>query len=379
MDKNAEMIIARLNSCGYEAFAVGGAVRDMIMNKTPDDWDITTNALPEETKSVFSDFSVIETGIKHGTVTVVVESKPYEITTYRTESAYTDSRHPDSVAFVRDLRSDLARRDFTVNAIAYSAVTGYVDVYGGIEDINNKIIRAVGEPKKRFTEDALRILRALRFASVLGFEIEKITSNAIFELADTLKLVSPERIFSELKKLLTGKNAVKIVAEYSSVLAAVIPIVDVSELKKAPNDFCMRLSCLCKENVVDALAFLRADNRTKHICKTLVDSKPIPKEKVAVKKYISALGREYADLVINYRSALYNEDTDGVARSLVDSEICLSISELAVDGNDLLSIGIEQKSIGKTLSSLLNAVLEEKIENKKESLLIAAKNIDNLQ
>lgn len=378
MDKNAEMLISRLNSCGYDAFVVGGAVRDMLMGKTPDDWDITTNALPEETKSVFSDFYVIETGIKHGTVTIVVDRKPYEITTFRTESGYSDSRRPDSVTFVRDLTSDLARRDFTVNAIAYSAHKGYVDVFGGIDDIKNNIIRAVGEPKKRFSEDALRILRALRFASVLGFEIEKNTSKAIFELSDTLKLVSPERIYAELKKLLTGKNAVKIVEDYSSVLATVIPIADVSDFYKVSNDFCMRLSCLCKENVVDALDFLRADNHTKHICKKLVNSTPIPNDKILLKKYISHIGREDADVVINYRSALYNEDIDGVARSVINSNECLSISELAIDGNDLLSIGIDGKFIGKALSSLLNFVLEGKIENKKESLLIAAKNIDNL-
>ncbi len=378
MDKNAAMIISRLSEHGYEAYAVGGAVRDMIMGKKPDDWDITTNALPDETKSVFADFDVIETGIKHGTVTVIVDRKPYEITTYRTESGYTDSRRPDAVAFVSDLTSDLSRRDFTVNAIAYSSNNGYVDIFGGKEDINNKIIRTVGEPKLRFSEDALRILRALRFSSVLGFEIEKNTSNAIFELAYTLNAVSPERIFAELKKLLVGKNAIEVLNKYSSVLSQAIPISDLTDINKAPADFCMRLSCICKENTGLALSQLKADNHTKHICKTLVDSQPIPNGTIAVKRYISGLGREDAEIVIKYRTALYNEDEQGIARNILNGDYCLSVNELAIDGNDLLTAGINGITIGNTLRRLLDAVLSEKIENNKESLLIAAKNIDNL-
>ena len=378
MDKNAEMIIVRLENSGYEAYAVGGAVRDMLMDKLPDDWDITTNALPDETKNVFFDFTVIETGIKHGTVTVIVDSKPYEITTYRTESTYTDSRRPDSVTFVRDLASDLARRDFTVNAIAYSNKKGYVDLYGGIDDINHKIIRAVGDPHVRFSEDALRIIRALRFSSVLGFDIDEKTSRAIFELASSLKLVAPERLFVELKKLITGENAVEVLKEYSVPLSHVIPIADLRDIEKVPNDFCMRLSCICKENVSSALDFLRADNHTKRVCKSLVFSTPIPENRVAIKKYISRLGREDAKKVVEYRTCLYNEDKNGIAKDVLKCNECLSISELAIKGGDLIAIGIKGKSIGNALNILLDAVLEEKIENNKESLLIAAKNIDNL-
>ncbi len=378
LDKNAEHIIKMLNLSGYEAYAVGGAVRDMIMNRVSNDWDITTSAIPEETKKIFCEYPLIETGIKHGTVGVVVDKTVYEVTTYRTENTYTDSRHPDSVTFVRDLVSDLARRDFTVNAVAYSKDKGFVDPFGGVADIERGIIRSVGDPYKRFSEDALRILRAIRFASVLGFEIEGNTSNALFELSDTLIKVSPERIFTELKKLLLGKNAQTVIDKYLDVLKSVISINGMSNcISKLPLDLAMRLTCLCGETVMDALEFLRADNKTKHDCSVLVNSCPLPEDKVALKRYISNLGREDAMLVTAYRRMLYGEDKNGVAEQLLASNECMFISNLAIDGNDISEIGFKGKSVGEVLNKLLLCVIEGKTENNKESLLAIAKNIDN--
>ena len=223
MDKKLNMplppevteIIERLENHGYEAYVVGGCVRDFVCKRKIHDYDITTSATPEETKNVFSDMRVIPTGERHGTVSVIfndksIKEKQIEITTYRIDGEYTDSRHPTEVRFTRKLAEDLSRRDFTVNALAYNPRVGIVDIFGGIDDIKNKIIRAVGDAKKRFEEDALRILRALRFSSVLGFEIEKATSDALISHAHLLSHISAERIREEFSKLLLGENAVEV-------------------------------------------------------------------------------------------------------------------------------------------------------------------------
>lgn len=370
LPRNAELIIDKLTDAGYEAYAVGGFVRDKLMGREVSDIDITTSAVPEETKKVFADYIVIETGIKHGTVTLLIDNVPYEITTYRCESGYTDSRHPDEVAFVRDINIDLSRRDFTVNAIAYSHQNGIVDLFGGTNDIDNKIIRAVGDPYKRFGEDALRILRALRFASVLGFEIEPKTSSAIFELCYTLNKVSPERIFAELKKLLCGINAENVLKKYMVCLERIIPIKGGFErISLLPDDFPMRLTCLCGSAVTAALKYLRADNRTKQICAALSSSAPIPNDETELKLYISSLGRETAKTVLDYRRILFGEDEDHQGERIIASNICLSVSELAINGNDLLKHGIKGTDIGRIIKQLLYSVITNETENNKKALL----------
>ena len=368
--KDAEFIINMLNSRGYEAFAVGGCVRDAIMQRPCDDTDVTTNALPEETKSVFSAYPVIETGIKHGTVGVLINGKIYEVTTYRKESAYSDSRHPDNVSFVTDLKEDLSRRDFTINAIAFSGNSGIRDYFGGIKDINNKIIRTVGDPYQRFSEDALRILRALRFSAVLGFEIEQNTSKAINDLAETVNKVSGERIFTELKKLLCGKNAQLVVNNYINAISKMICANgEYTEISRLPTDFQMRLACLCGSGIDITLQRLRADNDTKHTCKLLVNSIPIPTDEAEQKLYISSLGRNDARNVVQYRRALYNEDRQGNIEKIIDSNTPLFLSDLAINGKDLLNIGINGKEIGKTLELLLLKVIKKELANEKQALL----------
>lgn len=219
----SETAVTLLKSNGFEAFLIGGSVRDFIMDLPIGDIDITTNATPPQVKEVFKDFRVIETGIKHGTVTVLIDKEPLEITTYRSEGTYSDNRHPDSVEFSESLSDDVVRRDFTMNAIAYDFTEGFCDLVGGIDDINNKIIRCIGNAETRFREDALRILRALRFSSVLGFTIDENTKDAIHKCKDLLKNISAERIQVEFVKLICGKNAYTVLQEFSDVIAVFIP------------------------------------------------------------------------------------------------------------------------------------------------------------
>ena len=215
--------IDTLKSKGFEAFLIGGSVRDFVMGLPIGDIDITTNATPDEVKQVFADFRVVETGIKHGTVTVLIDNEPLEITTYRSESTYSDNRHPDSVTFSKSLADDVVRRDFTMNGIAYDFDNGFCDLIGGLDDIKNHTIRCIGNAETRFREDALRILRAMRFASVLGFEIEEETKKAIHNCRELLKNISAERIREEFIKLICGKNAYNVLQEFSDVVTVFIP------------------------------------------------------------------------------------------------------------------------------------------------------------
>ena len=216
-------LVSRLENAGFSAYAVGGCVRDTLLSLQPHDWDLCTSARPEEMQEVFRGERVVETGLKHGTLTVVIGRVPYEITTFRTDGSYTDHRHPDSVTFVRDVAGDLSRRDFTVNAMAYSPRSGLVDLFGGQEDLARRVIRCVGVPEERFREDALRILRALRFASVFDFSVDPETDQALRLLAPSMKDVAAERIREELLKLLCGAGAGRILRDYPDVLSVIIP------------------------------------------------------------------------------------------------------------------------------------------------------------
>lgn len=226
----SKVAIDLIKSNGFEAFLIGGSVRDYIMGLPIGDIDITTNATPQQVKKVFEDFRVIETGIKHGTVTVLIDNEPLEITTYRSETTYSDNRHPDCVTFSQSLSDDVIRRDFTMNAIAFDFENGFCDLVGGTNDIKNQTIRCIGNAETRFREDALRILRALRFSSVLGFSVEETTKIAIHKCKDLLKNISAERIREEFTKLICGKNAYNVLQEFSDVISVFIP-----EIKKCVN------------------------------------------------------------------------------------------------------------------------------------------------
>ena len=227
-------ILSRLHENGFEAYAVGGCVRDSLLHKTPHDWDITTAANPEKIIELFSDIPVLETGLKHGTVTLLIDHEPYEVTTFRVDGNYTDGRHPDSVAFTTDIRDDLARRDLTINAMAYSPATGIIDPFGGQEDLKNEIICCVGDPHKRFLEDALRLMRTIRFAAVLGFTVEPETLRAVHDLHETIGRVAKERIFTELLKTVCAPHAAEALRAAPELFFCAVP--QLENLKGVPQN-----------------------------------------------------------------------------------------------------------------------------------------------
>lgn len=259
----SKIAVETLKNNGFEAFLIGGSVRDHIMELPIGDIDITTNATPQQVKEVFRDFRVIETGIKHGTVTVLIENEPLEITTYRSESTYSDNRHPDSVTFSKSLSDDVVRRDFTMNAIAYDFSSGFCDLVNGIDDIKNQTIRCIGDAETRFREDALRILRALRFSSVLGFTIEENTKSAIHKCKDLLNNISAERIRDEFVKLICGKNVYNVFQEFSDVISVFIP-----EIKP-----CINFKQENRHHCFDVYT---------HILKAIEQSKPEPTVRLAI-------------------------------------------------------------------------------------------------
>ena len=268
----SKVAVETLKSNGFEAFLIGGSVRDFIMGVPIGDIDITTNATPPQVKEVFKDFRVIETGIKHGTVTVLIDNEPIEITTYRSEGTYSDNRHPDTVSFSESLSDDVIRRDFTMNAIAYDFSSGFCDLVDGIRDIENKTIRCIGNAERRFQEDALRILRALRFSSVLGFTIEENTKMAIHDCKHLLKNISAERIQVEFTKLICGKNAYNVLKEYPDVIAVFIP----------ETEMCIDFEQINRHHCYDVYT---------HILKALEKSKSDPVIRLAV--FFHDIGKPY--------------------------------------------------------------------------------------
>ncbi|MBP5155194.1 MAG: hypothetical protein J6252_01270 [Clostridia bacterium] len=373
LDKNASDIISRLEACGFSAYAVGGCVRDALLGRAVSDTDVATSAGTGEVKKALSGVKVLDTGIKHGTVTAVIGGDRYEITTYRVESGYSDSRHPDSVTFVRDIVQDLARRDFTVNAMAYSPSRGFCDPFGGREDLNALVIRAVGDPRARFTEDALRILRALRFAAVLGFEIENETSRALRELAPNLKNVSAERILAETEKLVCGTGAERIVNEYKDVISAAVPLNgDTRAFAKLPPFAEYRFACLLGPGAGNALRALRSSALLAQTADILANSKELPRDTLGKKRFIAEAGRENAARIAIYRRALYGEDAEKETERLISSGGCYSVKELEIDGNDLIRLGFSGEEVGRALHALLDRVLRGGTENEKNALCAAA-------
>mgnify|MGYP000482660432 FL=1 len=381
LPSDIEYIIETLQKNGYEAFAVGGCVRDMLNGDTPHDFDITTSAEPETVMSLFE--KTVPTGIKHGTVTVIINGVPNEVTTYRTDGEYRDHRRPDSVIFVKSLREDLARRDFTVNAMAYNQKDGLKDFFGGREDIENRILRAVGEPGRRFYEDALRIMRLFRFSSVLGFDIEENTLKAALGYAPTLKSVSTERIYSELLKTLCGKNpaALKPLTDIgglgflgvnTSPDYGILPLLDSADTKL----FAFLYSGGAE--VTAALDFLRVPNKTKKAAQDMLTllNMPFPKTKPEIKEMLYLTSPPSAENYFDYRSA-YGKDC-AAARDML-TEIIKNgepyrISDLKIGGKDLKKCGISGRAIGETLEKLRRSVLKNPELNTRSELIKAVKN-----
>lgn len=438
MPKNVDIAINLLQSAGFEAYAVGGCVRDSLLGKTPNDWDITTSAKPEDMKSVFADFHCIDTGIKHGTVTVVIDGEPLEITTFRLDGEYEDNRHPKSVTFTSNLGADLGRRDFTVDAMAYSKKTGTVDLFGGQNDLKNKIIRCVGDPDRRFNEDALRILRALRFASALDFEIEEKTAQSLLKNRALLGNISEERIAKELLKLVCGKGAKRILTDFALVLFEILPelqpmyknshdnphhcydiyehtLIAVESIDPEPTlRFAMLLHDCGKpavkkfdENGVahfyghqrisaeisaQILARLKVSNKFRDEILFLVsnhDRWELYENTEKMPRYLSKFGLDgvlnllkvmRADVLAQspeYRYRLDQiADAEETAKNLAAQKPCLSLSELQINGRTLMDIGIPQgRKLGAVLAQLLDEVIDGVTKNTQEALTTRAREI----
>ena len=435
--EEVQNIIGTLEENGYEAFIVGGCVRDAVLGKEPEDWDICTSALPEQTNKCFKEQHIIETGLKHGTVTIVVDHKPFEITTYRIDGSYSDNRHPDSVEFVNDLKEDLSRRDFTINAMAYNPDRGVVDFFDSISDIKDHIIRCVGDADKRFQEDALRIMRALRFAAVLGFDMEEKTSAAIFRNKELLKNIAAERISSEINKLIVGQNIGDLLLNYTSVIKVIIPEISemigfeqnnpyhyldvwrhtIESVVNAPADKVLRLTMLFHDiakpkcyTVNDSVGHFYGHpqvsaDMTKQILKRLKYDKDTvktvtqlifyhdtdiqPKRK-HIRRWLNRIGEE------RFRRLIEVMKADAMAQSersrmekinelekvvpvldeIIKQQLCFSLRDLDVNGRDLIAAGVtEGAEIGKTLNRLLEMVIDELLENEKDKLIAAAKEL----
>ena len=433
MPDNANRIITTLEAAGYEAYIVGGCVRDAVLGRIPGDWDITTSARPEQVKELFK--RTIDTGIKHGTVTVMFDKEGYEVTTYRIDGEYTDHRRPDEVQFTSSLDEDLKRRDFTINAMAYSHKDGIIDIFGGIEDLNNKVIRAVGNPGDRFDEDALRILRAIRFAGQLGFDIERDTKTAMIVRAEHLTKISAERIRVELVKLLTSAHPEKLIDAYvMGITNYILPEFDrmmerpqnnpyhlynvgvhsIEAVKNIEPDEALRIAALLhdvgkpdsyvvgedgldhfyghdkkgQEIAKDILKRLRFDNETIKLVTKLISwhdyaLSSLPSKKT-FRKALNKMGADFFPTLIkikkadmaaqsDYRLEERRNVLDGLCRmyeEIMTEKDCLTIKDLAVNGSDLIAVGVKPgERMGQILQYLLDKVLDEPRLNDKNILL----------
>lgn len=425
--------IRQLEAAGFPAYCVGGGVRDLLMGRTPQDWDVTTAAPPEKVLDLFSP-DAVPTGMQHGTVTVKINGRSVEVTTFRKDGTYSDSRHPDTVEFTSSLEEDLSRRDFTVNAIALDARGQIIDPFGGQEDLKCQLLRCVGDPERRLKEDALRIMRCLRFASVLSFAVDGPTEEAMRSCAHGLCLIAPERILAELERLILGPAAADVLLEYPDILGQVIPEIlpavgfwqynrhhcfdvwehSVRAMAAAPQDRLIRWTLLLhdlgkpdtftrdEEGVGhfyahgrrgEALAEqicrrLRMDNLSREIICQLVriHDVEIPLTEKGIRRMLRKLGEENMRRLIQIKRCdnlaqhpaylgrqQWLDQLETLLNLVLEEDQCVSLRQLAVKGNDLIDIGMQGKEIGDTLNALLDLVVEGKIENDKALLLTYVK------
>ncbi len=375
LPKNVTELIDLLWSNGHRADIVGGSTRDFLLGIAPHDFDITTDATPSEIKEIFKDYRTLDIGIKHGTVTVISHGSPIEITTYRIDGGYLDNRHPSDVTFSRNLNDDLSRRDFTVNAICFSPRFGFTDNFGGKEDIKNKIIRAVGDPVKRFNEDALRILRGIRFASQLGFEVEENTKKAMFSERQLLLNISKERINPEWQKLISGKTPLETVKEFFDVIKVFIPWLK-QDIFLVDRDAFMALSPELRELAIfksnteaefkELKQSLRSDRQStvfgSGVISRLSESYTTDTDIIYLMRDIGKRGALAVFKIKSLTDPAYATYDLRVER-LVSGGAIYEISDLAIDGKDLIALGYKGAQIGEALSLLLNAVIEQRVNN----------------
>lgn len=393
LPKTVRDILNKLEMAGFQAYAVGGCVRDSILGKEPDDWDFTTDARPEEVKALFP--RTVDTGLQHGTVTVLLGGEGYEVTTYRIDGNYSDGRHPDSICFTPSLAEDLKRRDFTINAMAVSERGELVDLFGGQEDLARGCIRCVGDPYARFREDALRMLRAVRFAAQLNFEIEAESFKALTELSPNLARVSKERILAELTKLLLSNHPEKLellyVAGLAPEMAAHFPGVHLdSRAARLPRCKALRFAAagerITPEALGKLLTELKSDRATRDRAVLLLTAvhKPLPESETEVRRCLSDIGHDaFTELLLLKEAGYGSEETTGgveqrteriaklraLRQEIAERGDCLEIRGLALGGAELLALGIPKgPALGACLRALLNAVLEEPARNEKTYL-----------
>ncbi len=391
---HALRVIEKLSAAGFEACAVGGAVRDALRGAEPADWDLASSALPDEVREVFGKKYTVPTGMAHGTVTVLSLGVPVEVTSFRSDGVYSDSRHPDRVSFGCSLTEDLRRRDFTVNAMAFSPEKGLVDPFGGAEDLKRRLIRAVGDPEKRFEEDALRIMRAFRFASVLGFGIEENTLNKAKGAVGKLREVSAERLSAELWKLMCGRDAARALSLCPELVGALFPGIErgkeehetLCRLIGECDDPRVRLALLIREkNSADpagrARALLKAlkfsNSVTDAVCAIVAEGYSFPADTVA-RKLLFGADRELFGAVCTYHCLVSGEDPAPLReleRSLRESGACVDLAGLAVKGSDLIKLGFSGKEVGETLALLLKKVVSEELRNDPGDLIDFARSL----
>ena len=388
LSPGAAFAIDRLENLGFECYAVGGCVRDSLLGQSPNDWDLTTSATPPEMIAAFADCRVIETGAKHGTITVLYKKEPLEITTFRQDGDYADNRHPTSVTFSKTVNDDLSRRDFTVNAMAYHPEKGLIDLFGGQEDLRAGVIRCVGNAETRFHEDGLRILRAVRFASALGFDLEENTSHAVRNCAFLLDGIAKERIREEWNKLLLGKTPAVILHDYPEVVARFLPEIlplapqTLDFLAVPPLDLSLRLSLLFKsaKDARGALDRLRYDRDTqeKTVALCELQEKPLDLTEVGLRRLLRDHPAETVArlLAVSECKGKETHEAKELLQTILLRGDCISLSALAVGGNDLIALGIPAgKQVGALLDDLLDRVIDGSLPNEKAALLTAAKTL----
>ena len=389
LDPGAALLLDALHGAGHAAYAVGGCVRDSLLGLDPHDWDLCTSARPEQVMALFGEEKCIPTGLQHGTVTVKQGGRLYETTTFRTEGAYSDGRHPDAVCFVPDVREDLARRDFTINAMAYSAGEGLIDPFGGRDDLAAHLVRAVGEPERRFEEDALRMFRALRFSARLGFTIEEKTLSAIEKKAPLAASLAPERVRDEVEKILLTRSPEMV---YTLIE---LGLLDAFLKKRMPEPWRLHrlgsiqrkamprwaaLCCAlekfgCIDSAEEFLAALRLDSRTIRCCSNaeVLVKQPKPADKAAWKRALCAYGVDSVSCAAQCYDAFSGGGSARELRAVLKSGECFSMKHLAVTGDDLLELGLRGRELGDMLRFLLDYVMEYPANNRRELLLTLAR------
>ena len=409
LPKSVEFAIKTIEQSGFEAYIVGGCVRDALLEKTPDDWDITTSALPMDILDIFKNHQVFPTGIDHGTVTVILFDTPHEITTYRIDGSYKDGRHPSSVTFSKSLTQDLSRRDFTINAMAYSPKDGLIDPFGGKVDLEAKIIRTVGNPKDRFSEDALRLMRSIRFSAVLGFKIEPQTHKALFDCSNNLCSIAPERICAELNKILLSENSGPVLTEFFSVMAkSLFGDYAVGEsVNDSLSKFLESLDLVSK-NLYKRLAIfllgsskvfssdpvvlgthffsrMKYDNKTRNQCLLLLKNidRTLLCDRISLRLLIKDLGAQAAKDLVEVKKAmektqkslLFLKEASDLLDDILNSNDCCRIKDLDINGTDLKTeLLLSGTEIGKSLDFLLDAVIHDSCKNEKPELIKYLKN-----